>query len=102
MKLVLDDDAAYSHFQFFWYSLIMADPKGYGTARLMLEADLRAKLANLSRPLPDKVGRVLLQPCELRLSVDEQLALIERVSKTGWKPEARPHADAALSFLRNP
>lgn len=100
MRLVFDDDAAYSHFQFYWFALTRSQVDLRGIARLETEARLKIRLgAKSSESSFADGGRVLREPCEIDLAADEAVALIECMAATSWTPAAVPHVIAAMRFL---
>jgi hypothetical protein len=98
MRLIFNDNAAYEHFQFFWYALSFGGRLDSPHGRLKLEQDLRFKLAAISRENPDG-GRVLWKPCSLEFSDEERLAIAECITGTSWTDAAFPAAVRALQFL---
>lgn len=99
MQLIFDSNKEFEYFQFFWYALEFAKREGYGVFRLRTEELLRHRLAAISKPLPDGIGRILKEPCMLNISTDEKVILIERLQEVDWQPGAKPMAKEALRSL---
>ena len=100
MRFVFEDDAAYSHFQFYWFALTHSRLEERGVARLETEARLKIKLgAKSSESSFSDGGRVLREPCEIDLSAEELVALVECLATTSWQPDVLPHVDAAARFI---
>jgi len=93
----LDDNPTYEAFQFWWYALANAEPKG-PPERLELEERLRWKLVAVSEAHAGG-GRRLTRPCRIEFTGPEVLALLERIAECSWTPEAKPHAEAAGVLL---
>jgi len=95
----LDDNATFEAFQLWWYALTLGPARpATPLPRLETEEQLRQKMVAISQADPGG-GRVLRKECELELTADERVALVELVARMEWSPEAAPHAAAAAGML---
>jgi len=89
----LDDNPTYEAFQFWWYALANAEPKG-PPERLELEERLRWKLVAVSEAHAGG-GRRLTRPCRIEFTGPEVLAL-QRGIKAALDPDGLLNPDKIL------
>lgn len=87
----LTTDTGFTDFQFWWYALTFSAPPVVTTPRLETEEKLRRRLVRLSVARADG-GRVLRKECSVNLSLQERIALVERIQATTWTKKAAPVA----------